>query len=242
MQDHPLAVEAEFSKLFHDTIDALAQFDSTINPHIEVSSSKSVLAGIANLTSAALGNASLQNKINPLVEAAQSPAVSSTLPISNYFDHEHFASLTLFDLAINAPTMNISKTLLDMAQHRLPLSKSAFVSNSSVNIHGHSKSSSTTSSSPTTRIKTLHEMINSCANLASSSATSFRDLLLDATIPLDGNKATKIIQFYKKLEEHCRQFYSNEKPSNSLEQQMKISGEFFENEPLAKFDLITYIK
>ena len=241
MKEHPLAVEAGFSKLFRDALDELSQTDPTINVPIETSAPTSALAGIANLTSTALGNASLQNKINPLLEAAHSPTVSSTLPISNYFDHEHFTSLTLFDLAINAPSMSISKTLLDMAQHRLPLSKSAFASSPSSTLHGHSKSSSTASPSPP-RTKTLHEMINSYATLANTPAGSFHDLLLDATIPLDGGKATKIIQYYKKLEEHCRQFYSNEKGTLPLEQQLKISGELFENDPLAKFDLISYIK
>ena len=121
MQGHPLAVEAKFSKLFRDTVIQLSTSYSSPSSSIDNPSSSSTLAGLANLASSALGNSSLQNDITPLLESAQSSAVSSTLPTSNYFDPEYFLSLTLFDLAINAPTMTISKTLFDMAQHRLPL-------------------------------------------------------------------------------------------------------------------------
>ncbi|CAF5134692.1 unnamed protein product, partial [Rotaria magnacalcarata] len=115
MEHHPLAVEAKFSKLFRDTINKLSNSYSSSGSPIDNSTSKSVLAGLANLASSALDNTSVQNDIGPLLEAAQSSDVSSTLPTSNYFDHEHFVSLTLFDLAINAPTITISKTLLDLA-------------------------------------------------------------------------------------------------------------------------------
>jgi hypothetical protein len=239
MQDHPLAVEAKFSKLFRDTVMQLStsySSSSTSTSSIENTSSTSALAGLANLASSALGNSSLQNDINALLEAAQSSTVSLTLPRSNYFDHEHFVSLTLFDLAINSPTMAVSKTLLDMAQHRLPIPRPLFSSNTTST---NNKSSSSSSSS---RIKTLSEMINNYSQLANSSNGSFHDLLLDVTIPLDGTKATKTIQYYKRLEEHCRQYYLNEKNSVSIEQQVKMTGELFENDPQARLDLIAYIR
>ncbi|CAF3740585.1 unnamed protein product [Rotaria sordida] len=242
MQDHPLAVEAKFSKLFRDTANQLStsyssssSLSSSSSPSIDNSSSKSALAGLANLATSALGNSSLQNDISSLLEAAQSSIVSSTLPTSNYFDPEYFVSLTLFDLAINAPTMTISKTLLDMAQHRLPLPRPLFSSNTSSHNITNNKNS-------TTRIKTLNEMINNYTNLANSSNGSFYDLLLDVTIPLDGIKATKTIQYYKRLDEHCRKYYINEQNSVSIEQQVKMTGEFFENDPQSKLDLITYIR
>ncbi|CAF5005011.1 unnamed protein product, partial [Rotaria sp. Silwood1] len=234
MQDHPLAVEAKFSKLFRDTVIQLSTLYTSSSSAIDTSSSKSALAGLANLASSALGNSSLQNDIIPLLEAAQSSIVSATLPTSNYFDHEHFLSLTLFDLAINAPTMTISKTLLDMAQHRLPLPRPLFSSNTSSHNTTNNKNS-------TSRIKTLNEMITNYTHLANSSNGSFYDLLLDVTIPLDGTKATKTIQYYKRLDEHCRQYYLNEQNSTSIEQQVKMTGEFFENDPQAKLDLIAYI-
>ena len=225
MQDHPLAVEAKFSKLFRDTVIQLSNYASSTSSSILNSSSSSTLAGLANLASSALGNSSLQNDITPLLESAQSSIVSSTLPTSNYFDQEYFVSLTLFDLAINAPTMSISKTLLDMAQHRLPLPRTVFSSNPS-----------------TPRIKPLNDMINNYIQLSNSSNSSFQDLLLDVTIPLDGNKATKIIQYYKRLDEHCQQYYLNQEKSIIIEQQVKITGELFEKDPLSKIDLITYIR
>ncbi|UJR25727.1 hypothetical protein I4U23_007079 [Adineta vaga] len=235
MQDHPLAVEAKFSKLFHDTVIQLSTNHSSSTSSIDNSSINSSLAGLAILASTALGHSSVQNDINPLLEAAQSPHVSSTLPTSNYFDHEHFLSLTLFDLAMNAPTMTISKTLLDMAQHHLPIPRPLFSSNSSTHNNQTNKNSST-------RIKSLNEMINTYSQLANSSNGSFHDLLLDVTIPLDGVKATKTIQYYKRLDEHCRQYYINEQNALSIEEQVKITGEFFENDPQAKVDLIAFIR
>ena len=229
MQDHPLAVEAKFSKLFRDTLIQLSTSYSSSTSPIESPLTNSPLAGLANLASSALGNSSIQNDINPLLDAAQSSNVSSTLPTSNYFDHEHFLSLTLFDLAINAPNMTISKTLLDMSQHRLPIPRSAFSSNQN------------NKNSPI-RIKTLNEMINNYSQLANSSNGSFYDLLLDVTIPLDGIKATKIIQYYKRLDEHCRQYYINEQNSLAIEEQVKITGEFFENDPQTRMDLIAFIR
>jgi hypothetical protein len=231
MQDHSLALEAKFSKLFRDTVIQLSRSYPSGTTPVENSSSISALAGLANLASSALGNSSVQNDINPLLEAAQTSNVTSTLPTSNYFDHEHFLSLTLFDLAINAPTMTISKTLFDMAQHRLPIPRSLFSSNNSTN----NKNSNT-------RIKTLNDMINNYTQLANSSTGSFQDMLLDVTIPLDGLKAMKIIQYYKRLDEHCRQFYLNEQNSLSIEQQVKLTEELFENDPQAKLDLIAYIR
>jgi len=232
MQDHPLAVEAKFSKLFRDTVIQLStSYPSAISP-VENSSSSSALAGLANLASSAFDNSSLQNDISSLLDAAQSTIVSLTLPTSNYFDHEHFLSLTLFDLAINAPTMTISKTLLDMAQHRLPIPRPLFSS----------PTSSQNNKNSSTRIKTLSEMINNYSQLANSSNGSLYDLLLDVTIPLDGIKATKIIQYYKRLDEHCRQYYINEQNSLSIEEQVKMTGELFENDPQAKVDLIAYIR
>ncbi|CAM4879019.1 unnamed protein product [Rotaria socialis] len=231
MEHHPLAVEAKFSKLFRDTINKLSNSYSSSGSTIDNSCSKSVLAGLATLASSALDNTSVQNDIGPLLEAAQSSDVSSTLPTSNYFDHEHFVSLTLFDLAINAPTITISKTLLDLAQLRLPIPRSVFSSNNTTN-----------NKNSTTRIKTLNEMINNYINLANSSNSSFYDLLLDVTIPLDGPKATKTIQYYKRLDEHCRQYYSNEQNRISIEKQVQMTGEFFENDPHTKLDLITYIR
>jgi len=231
MQDHPLAVEAKFSKLFRDTVIQLSTSYVPSISSIDSPLSSSTLAGLANLASSALGNSSLQNDITPLLESAQTSNVSSTLPTSNYFDPEYFLSLTLFDLAINSPTMTISKTLLDMAQHRLPIPRPIFSSNNSIN----NKNSST-------RIKTLNEMINNYIQLANSTNSSFQDLLLDVTIPLDGIKATKIIQYYKRLDEHCRQYYLNEQNSVPIEQQVKTTGELFENDPQAKIDLIAYIR
>ena len=231
MQDHPLAVEAKFSKLFRDTVNQLYLSHSSSATSVENSTSMSALAGIANLASSALGNSSVQNDINPLLESAQTSAVSSTLPTSNYFDHEYFVSLTLFDLAINAPSMTISKTLFDMAQHRLPIPRPLYSSNNS-----------TTNKTSTTRIKNLSDMINNYSQLANSSNGSFQDLVLDVTIPLDGLKATKIIQYYKRLDEHCRQFYLNEQNSLPIEQQVKLTGELFEHDPQARIDLIGYIR
>ena len=235
MQDHPLAVEANFSKLFRDTVIRLSTSYSTTTVSVDHSSSNAALAGLANLASSALDNSLLQNDITPLLEAAQSSNVSSTLPTSNYFDHEHFVSLTLFDLAINAPTMAMSKTLLDMAQHRLPLLCSRFSSNITSNNTKTNKNSST-------RIKSLNEIITNYSYLANSSNGSFYDLLLDVTIPLDGTKATKTIQYYKRLDEHCRQYYLNEQNSVSIEQQVKMTEEFFESDSQTKFDLIAYIR
>jgi hypothetical protein len=231
MEDHPLAVEAKFSQLFRDTVIQLSTSYVPSTPSIDNPSSSSTLAGLANLASSALGNSSLQNDIKSLLDSAQTSNVSTTLPTSNYFDHEYFLSLTLFDLAINSPTMTISKTLLDMSQHRLPNLRPIFSSNNSIN----------NKNSPT-RIKTLNEMINNYIQLSNSTNNSFQDLLLDVTIPLDGIKATKIIQYYKRLDEHCRQYYLNEENSITIEQQVKITGELFENDPQAKIDLIAYIR
>jgi hypothetical protein len=235
MQDHPLAVEAKFSKLFRDTVIQLSTSYSSSTSSMENSTPTSPLAGLANLASSALGNSSLQNDITPLLESAQSSTVSSTLPTSNYFDPEYFLSLTLFDLAINAPTINMSKTLLDMSQHRLPLPRPIFSSNPSLHNSMNTKNSSS-------RIKTLNEMINNYLQLTNASNSSFQDLLLDVTIPLDGIRATKIIQFYKRLDEHCRQYYINEQNSLPIEQQVKLTGELFENDSQAKIDLIAYIR
>jgi hypothetical protein len=235
MQDHPLAVEAKFSKLFRDTVIQLSTSYSSSASSIESSSPTSPLAGLANLASSALGNSSLQNDITPLLESAQSTTVSSTLPTSNYFDPEYFLSLTLFDLAINAPTMTMSKTLLDMSQHRLPLPRPLFSANTSSHNSTNNKNSSS-------RIKTLNEMINNYTQLSNASNSSFQDLLLDVTIPLDGIRATKILQFYKRLDEHCRQYYINEQNSLPIEQQVKLTGELFENDSQAKLDLIAYIR
>lgn len=232
MQDHPLAVEAKFSKLFSDTANQLLTSYSVSNAPIEKAPSKSPLAGLANLASSALDNTSLQNDITSLLESAQSSTVSSTLPTSNYFDHDHFVALTLFDLAINAPTMTISKTLLDLAQHHLPIPRTVFSSTTNAN----------NKNSPI-RIKSLNEMINNYISLSNSSAnSSFYDLLLDVTIPLDGAKATRTIQYYKRLDEHCRQYYSNEQQSMPVEKQVKITGEFFETDPQARLDLVTYVR
>lgn len=237
MQDHTLAIEAKFSKLFRDTVTQLSDSysTSTSTSLLDNPSPNSPLAGLANLASSALGNSSLQNDIAPLLESAQSPTVSSTLPSSNYFDQEHFLSLTLFDLAINAPTMTISKTLLDMAQHRLPLPRPVFSSN----ISPHNSTNNKTSS---TRIKPINELVNNYIHLANSTNSSFQDVLLDVTIPLDGIKATKTVQYYKRIDEHCRQYYINEQNALPMEQQVKITGEFFENDPQAKLDLIPYIR
>lgn len=235
MQDHPLAVEAKFSKLFRDTAITLSTSYPSSTTSVENPSPSSTLANLANFASSALGNSSLQTDINPLLEAAQTSNVSSTLPTSSYFDHEHFVSLTLFDLAINAPTMTISKTLLELAQHRLPIPRPSFSSNTTSHSNQNTKN-------PSTRIKTLSEMINNYSHLANSSNGSFHDLLLDVTIPLDGVKATKVIQYYKRLDEHCRQYYINEQNSVSIEEQVKITGELFENDPQAKVDLIAYIR
>jgi hypothetical protein len=125
--------------------------------------------------------------------------------------------------------MTISKTLLDMAQHRLPLPR-------------YSLTTLTNNKNSSTRIKTLNEMINNYNQLANSSHNSFQELLLDVTIPLDGIKATKIIQYYKRLDEHCKQYYINEQNSLPIEKQVKLTGELFENDPLAKSDLIPYIR
>ena len=85
-------------------------------------------------------------------------------------------------------------------------------------------------------------MINNYSQLANLSNNSFQDLLLDVTIPLDGVKATKLIQYYRRLDEHCRQYYLNEQNSVAIEQQVKLTGELFENDSLAKVDLIAYIR
>jgi len=227
MQDHPLAVEAKFSKLFHDTVDQLStSYSSSISLESNPTPS-SPLAGLANLASSALGNSSLQNDITPLLELAQTQTVSSTLPSSAYFDHEYFLSLTLFDLAINAPTMTISKTLFDMSQHRLPMLRAIY--------------SSTNTSSP--RIKSLNEMISNYLQLTHASPNqSFEDIALDVTLPLDGIKATKTLQYYKRIDEHCRQYYINEQSSLPIEQQVKSTSELFENDSQAKIDLITYVR
>jgi hypothetical protein len=239
MQDHPLAVEAKFSKIFRDTISQLSNTYPSLTTSAESSpsplSSTSALAGLANLASSALGNSFVQTHLNILLDAAQ----SSTLPVSTYFDHEHFLSLTLFDLAMNAPTTAISKTLLDMAQHRLPLSRSLFTSNTSTSMPNTGKSSSTSSSS---RMKSLGEMINNYTQLTNVSNGSLQELLLDVTIPLEASKASKTIQYYKRLDEHCRQYYHNEQNSCSIEQQAKLTGDLFENDPHAKLDLIAYIR
>ena len=233
MESHTLAVEAKFSKVFRDTMLKLSNSypPSSVAPNGNLPST-SALAGLATLASSALDNSSLQNDINPFLEAAKSAAESSPLPTSNYFNPEHFVSLTLFDLAINAPTMTTSKTLLDMAQHRLPLPCPLFPSGSAPN--------APKASSP--RMKTLNEMINNYSQLANVSNGSFFDLLLDVTIPLDGTKATKIVQYYRRLDEHCRQFYLSAQNSVSIEQQVKLTGELFENDPQAKVDLISYIR
>ena len=235
MQDHPLAVEAKFSKLFRDTVDQLHNSYSSPLLSTEASNPTSALAGLANLASSALGNSSLQNDITPLLESAQSSTVSSTLPTSSHFDPDYFLSLTLFDLAINAPTLSISKTLLDMSQHRLPLSRHLSSPNSSL----HNPSNSKTS---LIRVKTLHEMISNYLQLAILPSNSLQDVLLDVTIPLDGARATKIMQYYRKLEEHCRQYYINEQKSLPIEKQVKLTGELFENDPQVKLDLIAYVR
>ncbi|CAF3487332.1 unnamed protein product [Adineta steineri] len=235
MQDHPLAVEAKFSKLFHDTVIQLSATDPSVTTPIENFTSNSPLAGLNNLVSSALNNSFVQQAMSPLLEAVQTSNVSSTLPTSTYFDHEHFLSLTLFDLAINARTMTISKTLLDMAQHRLPIPRPLFSSNTSSHNNQNNRNSPS-------RIKNLSDMINNYSQLANSSNGSFYDLLLDVTIPLDAIKATKTIQYYKRLDEHCRQYYINEQNSLPIEEQVKNTGEFFENDPQAKVDLIAYIR
>lgn len=235
MQDHPLAVEAKFSKLFRDTVDQLRNSYSSPLLSTEASNPTSALAGLANLASSALGNSVLQNDIKPLLESAQSSTVSSTLPTSSHFDPDYFIPLTLFDLAINAPTLSISKTLLDMSQHRLPLSRHLSSPNSSSHNPSNSKSS-------LIRVKTLHEMINNYLQLANLPCNSLQDVLLDVTIPLDGTRATKVMQYYRKLEEHCRQYYINEQKSLPIEKQVKLTGELFENDPQAKLDLIAYVR
>ena len=236
MQDHPLAVEAKFSKLFRDTVHQLSNSYS-LSPKLSTESSNPIsgLAGLVNLASSALGNSSLQDDIKPLLDSAQSPTVASTLPTSSYYESDYFLSLTLFDLAINAPTMSISKTLLDMSQHRLPLSRHVVSPTSSLHNAANNKTS-------VTRIKTLHEMINNYLPLANVSNYSLQDVLLDVTIPLDGVRAPKVMQYYRRLEEHCRQFYVNEQKSLSIERQMKLTGELFENDPQAKLDLIAYVR
>ena len=234
MQDHPLAVEAKFSKLFRDTVIQLSTSYSSTSS-VENSTPASPLAGLANLASSALGNSSLQNDITPLLESAQTPAVSSTLPSSNYFDSEYFLSLTLFDLAINAPTMTMSKTLLDMSQHRLPLSHPIFPSNSSSHTSMNNKNSSS-------RVKNINDMLANYTQLANASNSSFQDLLLDVTVPLDGTRATKTVQYYKRLDEHCRQYYVNEQSSLPIEQQVKLTAELFENDPQAKIDLVAFVR
>lgn len=237
MQDHPLAVEAKFSKLFRDTVYQLSNSYSPPPPSISTDSfnGTSSLAGLASLASSALGNSSLQDDITPLLESAQLSAVSSTLPTSSYFEPDHFLSLTLFDLAINAPTMSISKTLLNMSQHRLPLSR--HVSSPTSSLHN---ASNNKTSFP--RIKTLHEMINNYHQLASLPNHSLQDVLLDVTIPLDGNRAMKIMQYYRRLEEHCRQYYANEHKSIPVEKQVKVTGELFENDPQAKLDIVAFVR
>ncbi|CAF4453697.1 unnamed protein product, partial [Adineta steineri] len=104
----------------------------------------------------------VQQAMSSLLEAAQTSNVSSTLPTSTYFDHEHFLSLTLFDLAINARTMTISKTLLDMAQHRLPIPRPLFSSNTSSHNNQNNRNSPS-------RIKNLSDMINNYSQLSNSS-------------------------------------------------------------------------
>ena len=91
-------------------------------------------------------------------------------------------------------------------------------------------------------MKTLNEMINNYSQLANASNGSFYDLLLDVTIPLEASKATKVTQYYKRLDEHCRQYYLREQNSISIEQQVKSTGELFESDPLARLDLIAYIR
>ena len=234
MQNHPLAVEATFSKLFRDTaMHISASYSSSASPG-DTPSPTSTLAGLAHLASSALEKSSLQSDLNPLLEAAKSSIVSSTLPTSTYFDHEHFVSLTLFDLAMNAPTTTISKALLDMAQHCLPLPRPLFSSNS------HGRLAPSSQSSP--RMKTLSEMIHNYSQLANASNGCLNDLLLDVVIPLDGVKAVKAIQYYKRLDEHCRQYYLNEQNSLSVEAQVKLTGELFDADPQAKLDLISYIR
>jgi hypothetical protein len=87
MQDHPLAVEAKFSKLFRDTSIQLSKSDSSSTSSMNSPSKSSALADLAKLAKSAMGNSSLQNDIASLLESAQTPAVASTLPTSNYFDH-----------------------------------------------------------------------------------------------------------------------------------------------------------
>jgi hypothetical protein len=122
-----------------------------------------------------------------------------------------------------------------MSQHRLPLSTPIFSSNSSSHNSINNKNSSS-------RVKNINEMINNYTQLANASNSSFQDLLLDVTIPLDGVRATKVTQYYKRLDEHCRQYYVNQQNSLPIEQQVKLTAELFENDSQAKIDLIAYIR
>jgi hypothetical protein len=234
MEEHPLALEAKFSKLFRDTIVLLTNSYSTAividEPLENESGNLSTLAGLATFASSALDNVSLQKDIAPLLEAAQQETISATLPRSNYFDQEHFISLTLFDVAINAATMTMSKTLLDMALHRLPMPNAIFSSNTS------------TTTASAFRIKNLNEMIRNYSQLTTIPITSFQDLLIDVTIPLDTAKATKLLQYYKRLEEQCRLYYENDHGTMTIEQQVRRTGELFENDPQARINLISVIK
>ena len=242
MQDHPLAVEAKFSKIFYDTSMKLSNSYPSIRPCSDSSASNSLLGNIATMATAAINNSSLQGDIAPLVEAAQSPSLASTLPTSNYFDNEHFVSLTLIDLAINVSTISISKTLLEMAQSRLPLLRSVFSSTNSSNSATNTKSASSINGY-TPKIKTLNETINNYMQLSNvPMVTSLEDLLLDVTIPLEGAKATKMIQYYKRIEEHCCQHYISVQNMVSIDEQVKMTADFFETDPQAKINLISFIR
>lgn len=242
MQDHPLAVEANFSKTFRDTSILLSTNYASKNNGYDQNSTASQLANLATMASSALGNASLQKEISPLIEAAQSASVSSTLPSSNYFDQTHFVSLTLFDLAVSAPTMSVTKMLLEMAQNRLPKPVLLFpsVTSSITSINTKTLPSSTVHGQ---RIKTLNEMILNYIQLTGVPfMNSLQDLLLDVTIPLDGPRANKIVQYYKRIEDHCRQYYINENNGVSMDEQVKLTSDLFETDPNSKLNLLTYIK
>ena len=69
---------------------------------------------------------------------------------------------------------------------------------------------------------------------------SMSELSFDVMIPMDERKATHTFHYDQRLKEHRQWSYLNEQNSFPIEQQVKITGELFENDRQTKIDFIIY--
>ncbi|CAF1082231.1 unnamed protein product, partial [Didymodactylos carnosus] len=249
MESHPLAIEARFSQLFRNTITKLNSYLSPQTSLMSVPSSSipstSPLNALAGMASSALDNTSVQTDVEQLLESCKT--ISVTLPCSVHVDQEHYVTLTLFDLSLNMNSLQTTKTLMDMAQHHLPL----FTSKSNIQQQQDKTMKSIkdiiTSYSQLCNAYLLRQNRPSPSSTAYPKMTTFSEMLCDATIPLDSSRAMKTIQYLIRLDQHCKINYyqqylaAEETTKYAFVNLIKSTADLFDNDQ-SKINIVNLVK